>query len=164
MISIMNKMVNTISKTFVFLITTSNRTDSYYHMSWVPISFISLIMFATKSLCQIITTTTNYRTKSSQYYFSTCLMLKIIHHAIFNESNYLSNMKKTTTHDCEMLGELNQMTNSRWEHFLFSPVLWDFSRLQQFPNQESHDFGESSNVWNSGRQIIGNWHLKISKN
>ena len=30
--------------------------------------------------------------------------------------NYLSNMKKTTTHDCEIVGELNQMTNSRWEH------------------------------------------------
>ena len=25
-------------------------------------------------------------------------------------------MEKTTTHDCEIVGELNQMTNSRWEH------------------------------------------------
>ena len=40
-------------------------------------------------------------------------------------------VRTTTTHECEIVGELNQMTNSRWEHYSFGSVLQYFSRLQQ---------------------------------
>ena len=40
-------------------------------------------------------------------------------------------VRTTTTHDCEIVGELNQMTNSRWEHYSFGSVLQQFSCLQQ---------------------------------